>query len=154
MDAIGNGMACGVAARYGQGGWRNVGGVNCGAGEFFGQGDGDAAGAGANVGDLQAFAGKGLFAAGAEFAEGEAVQGNFDDVFGFGAGNQNVGSHFQFEAPEFLCAGEVLGWFTGNTARDQFEEQICVRGGNLFFGMGVEPSALAAEDVEEQEFCG
>jgi len=62
-----------------------------------------------------------LFAAGAELAEGEAVEGDFDDVFGFGAGNQNVGSHLKFEAPEFLFAGEVLGWFAGGSAVEEGE---------------------------------
>src|SRR6266851_1230029 len=86
--AIGDGMAFGVAAR-----------------------DGDATGAGADVGDLQAFAGESLFAASAEFADGEAIEGDFDDVLGFGAGNQDVGCYFELEAPEFLFAGEMLRRF-------------------------------------------
>jgi len=89
-----------------------------------------------------------LFAAGAEFAEGEAVEGDFDEVFGFGAGDEDVGGDFEFEAPEFLLAGEVLGWFTVRAAGDKGEEAIGVGGGELLFGMGVEPGAVAAEDVE------
>ena len=35
-----------------------------------------------------------------------------DDVFGFGAGNQDVGRYFKLETPEFLFAGEVLRWLS------------------------------------------
>src|SRR5712692_6928387 len=100
-------MALSVVLRDGERGTRNVRGVDCRAGELLGESDGDAAGAGADVSDLQTFAGERLFAADAEFVDGEAVEGDFDEVLGFGAGNQNVGSDFKFEAPEFLFAGEV-----------------------------------------------
>jgi len=54
MDAIGNRMALGVAFGDGYGCEGNVGGVDCGATEFLGEGDGNAGGAGADIGDLQA----------------------------------------------------------------------------------------------------
>src|SRR6266481_2377899 len=117
-DTVCNVLAFGVAFGDGQGRARNVGGIDRGGGEFLGQGDGDAAGAGADVGDLQAFAGERQFAAGAEFADGEAVKGDFDDVFGFGAGNQDVGRHFKIEAPEFLFAREMLGRLAVRTTGD------------------------------------
>jgi len=47
------------------------------------RGDGNAGGAGADIGDLQAFAGESLFAA-ARRSRREAVEGDFDDVLGFG----------------------------------------------------------------------
>src|SRR5437660_6695016 len=108
MDAIGNAMAGSVATRNRERGTGNVGGVNRCLSQFFGESDGDAAGAGADVGDLQALAGERLFAADAKFADGEAVEGDFDNVFRFGAGNQDVGRYFKLETPEFLFAGEVL----------------------------------------------
>src|SRR5712672_1834719 len=89
MDAVGDGVAVGVAAGDGEGGCGNVGRQDYCLWQFFRKGDGDAAGAGADVGDLQGFASESLFAAGSEFAKGEAVEGDFDDVFGFGAGNQD-----------------------------------------------------------------
>src|SRR6267143_2228852 len=154
MDAIGNRMALGVAFGDGYGCEGNVGGVDCGATEFLGEGDGDAAGAGADIGDLQAFAGEGLFAAGAAFADGEPVEGDFDDVLGFGAGNQDVGCYFKLEAPKFLFAGEVLRRFAGGAAGEEREEALGVRAGDLLFGMRVEPGAVAAEDMEQQKFRG
>ena len=95
-----------------------------------------------------------LFAAGAEFAEGEAVERDFDEVFGFGAGDEDVRGDFEFEAPEFLFAGEVLGWFAVRAAGDEGEEASGVGDGEPLFGMGVEPGAVAVEDMEQQEFCG
>ncbi len=103
---------------------------------------------------MQAFAGGFLGAAGAEFAEGEAIQDDFDQVLGFGAGNQDVGSYFEFEAPEFLFAGEMLGGLACGAAGDQFEEALRVGVGDNFFRMGVEPGATAVEDVEKKEFRG
>ena len=68
MDAIGDGVARGVAAGDGEGGARNVRAVDRCAGQLFCEGDRDASGAGADVGDLQAFAAECLLAASAEFA--------------------------------------------------------------------------------------
>src|SRR5260370_27959939 len=147
MNAIGNAMAFGVALSDGQGCGRNVGGPDCHGGKFLGESDGDAAGAGADVGDLESFASEGLFAAGPAFANGEAVEGDFDDVFGFGAGNQDVGCYFKFEAPEFLFAGEVLRGFAVGAARNHGEVTLGVRGGDLLFGVRVEPGAAAAENA-------
>src|SRR6267143_563951 len=117
MDAVGDGITGGVALRNGEGGARNVRRVNRCAGQIFREGDGDAAGAGADFGDLQAFAGERLLVAGAAFAEREAVEGDFDEVLGFGAGNQDVRRYFKLEAPEFLFAGEMLCWLAGCASR-------------------------------------
>ena len=126
MDAVGDGITGGVALRNGEGGARNIGGVNRCAGQFLCKRYGDAAGAGTDIGDLQAFAGASLFAAGAVFADGQAVESNFDDVLGFGAGNQDVRRYFKLEAPEFLFAAEMLGWLAGSAAGDEGEIAICV----------------------------
>ena len=112
MDAIGNGMARSVSAGDGERGAGNVCGENHGMWQFLCESDSDTAGAGADVGDLQTLAGERLFAAGAEFAYGETVEGDFDDMLGLGAGNQDVGRYFKLETPEFLFAGEVLRWLS------------------------------------------
>src|SRR5258706_15783613 len=75
MDAIGNRLALGVAFGDGYGCEGNVGGVDCGPTEFLGEGDGNAGGAGADIGDLQALPDERLCAAGGAFAEPEASGG-------------------------------------------------------------------------------
>src|SRR2546422_880314 len=69
MDLFEDGMARGVAAGDGEGGVRNVRGVDRCASQFFCESNGNAAGAGADVGDFEAFAGARLLAAGADFAD-------------------------------------------------------------------------------------
>ena len=86
-DAVRKAKASGVALSYSECCGGDVGGVDFGGGEFFGQGDGDTAGAGADVDDGEAFARWFGIAAGAEFADGEAVEGYFNKMFGFGAGD-------------------------------------------------------------------
>ena len=123
MDLIGDGMARGVAAGDGEGGARNVRGTNPCAGQLFCEGHGDATGAGADVGDLQAFTAECLLAAGADFADGEAVERDFNDVLGFRAGDQHIRRDFKFETPEFLFAGEVLrGLASGATGKQASKE--------------------------------
>ena len=63
---------------YCQGNGRNVGGEDLGGGKFFGQGDGDAAGAGADIHDGEIFADEFGRAASAEFADAEPIEGDFD----------------------------------------------------------------------------
>src|ERR1700686_4173465 len=94
-----------VTARDFKGGGGNVGGVDLRAGEGFGQADGDAAGACADIGDLETFASCRLWSARTDFTKGQAIEGHLDDVLGFRAGNQHVGGYFQFEAPKFLFSG-------------------------------------------------
>src|SRR5262245_37167547 len=76
--------------------------------EFVGEGDGDTAAAGVDVGDEYAGTVVLIGTTGAEFAKSEAVERDFDEMLGFGAGNENVGSDFKRKAPEFLFASEVL----------------------------------------------
>src|SRR6266446_6730203 len=125
MDAIGDGVARGVAAGDGEG-------------------HGDATGAGAHVGDVQAFATEHRLAARANFADGEAVERDFNDVFGFRAGNQDVRSDFKSESPEFLLAGEVLRGLAGGAAGNQSKVARGVRRGNFFFRVSVDPGAISA----------
>src|SRR5437879_5005455 len=151
MDLIGDGVARGVAAGDGERGARNVRGVNPCAGQLFCEGYGNAAGAGANVGDLQALAAECLLVAGANFADGEAVERDFDDVLGFRAGNQDVRRDLKFEAPEFLLAGEVLCGLAGGAAGEQAGKEMYLGIGYYFFRMSIEPCAVAAERVHKEQ---
>ena len=154
MDLSGDGVTHGVAVGDGEGCVRNVGGVNHCAGQFFREGHGDAAGTGAYVGDLQALAGESLFATGAKFADSEAVQRDFDDMFRFRSRDQDVRSDFKFETPEFLLAGEVLSGLTGRPAGNELQKTMGVLWGNFFFRMRVDPGAIPAEDVKQQKLRG
>jgi hypothetical protein len=153
-DAIRKAEAGGAALGDDEGGGGDVGGVDQGAGEFFGECDGDAARAGADVDDGETFTGEFGIAARAEFADGQAVESYFDEVLGFRARDEDVGSDFEFEAPEFLFAGEVLRGFAGGAAAEEREIRFDCLGIEDFFGVGVEPGAVAAGDVEEEEFGG
>jgi len=153
-DAIGEAEAGGVVLGYGQSGGGDIGGEDLGGGEFLGEGDSNATGAGANVNEGEIFAGEFGRAAGAEFADGEAVESDFEEMFGLGAGDEDVGSDFEIEAPEFLVAGEMLCGFAGGAAADQGEIVFGRRGVEESFGVGVEPGTIAAGDVEEEEFGG
>jgi len=53
-----------------------------------------------------------------------------------------------------LFAGEMLRWLASFAAGDECEIAICVCGADLFFRVGVNPGAVATEDMEQQEFCG
>jgi len=118
-DAVGETESGGVALGDFEGGRGDVGGVDFGGREFFGKGYGDAAGAGPDVDDGEAVAGEFGIAGRAEFADGEAIESDFDEVFGFGTWDEDVGSDFEFEAPEFLLAREVLRRFAGGAAAEK-----------------------------------
>ena len=118
-DAIGDAVALRVALRDRERSGRNIRGNEICGREFFRQRDGDAAGTGSDVGDLQPGAICFLRAASAELANREAIQRNFDNVLGFRPGNKNVGRDLKFQAPEFLLAGEMLCGFACGPARQQ-----------------------------------
>src|SRR3954453_7098583 len=122
MGARSYGVTPGVATRDGQGGGGNIGGVNCGGGKFFGEGNRNAPGAGTDVGNSQTCAVGFLRASGAAFAKRQAVQRYFDHVLGFRPGNQNVRADLEFQSPKFLFAGEVLRGLTCGAASEQSEE--------------------------------
>jgi hypothetical protein len=87
-------------------------------------------------------------------ARSESFKSNFDGMFRFRARDQNRRRNFKFKPPEFLLAGEVLRRFPGSTTRDQREKAIDVRRFKHLFGMGVNPGAVAPQDVHEKEFSG
>jgi len=143
-----------VAMGDGEGGGRNVERDELSLREFFGDSDGDAAGAGADVGDEESCAIVLVGTTSVEFAEGEAVERDFNEMFGFWARDENVWSDFECEAPEFLFAGEVLDGDAGDSA----VEKILICGGfvdgELGFGMRIEIGALTACGVKEQQLGG
>ena len=149
-DCVFRGVALSDCERCGG----DIGSDDAGAGEFFGEGDGDAAGAGTDVGDDQAFAGEHLFAGGVNFAKSEAVESDFDQMFGFGPGNENVGRNFEPKAPKFLCAGKMLRGFARGSSAEQHREFLGVGYGDRFLGMRVKPGAIATEDVKKEKFGG
>src|SRR5712664_1797483 len=151
MNAIGYGVERGVAPSDGESGVRNFRGVDRGARQLFCEGDRDASGAGADVGNFEAFAAECLLAAGADFADGEAVERDFDDVFGFRAGNQDVRRDLEFESPEFLLAGEVLRGLASGAAGEQAGKEMYLGIGYYFFRMRIEPRAVAAESVHKEK---
>src|SRR5712664_1638308 len=151
MNAIGDGVARGVAASDGEGDIRNVGRVDPCAGKLLCESHGDTTGARANICYVQAFATEHRLAARANFSDGEAVEGDFDDMLGFRAGNQNVRRDFKFESPEFLFAGEVLRGLAAGAAGEQGGKEMYLRIGNYFFRMRIEPRAVAAERVHEEK---
>src|SRR6266478_5881847 len=153
-DAASDAVGDGVAAGDGESGARNVGGVNRGSGKLFSEGYGDAAGARADVCDSQTFARGFLLAAGANFAEAEAVECDFNDVLGFRAGDHDVGSDREFEAPEFLLAGELLRGLAGRAARNQDGIAFCLFLRNRFVCVRVNPRAVMPEHMKKKKLRG
>ena len=70
----------------------------------------------------------------------------------FRARDQHRRRNFKFKPPEFLLAGEVLRWFAGSTTRDQSEIAIDGRRFKHVFRMGINPSAVAPQDMHEKQF--
>src|SRR5450432_4298281 len=145
-------MAGGISARDGESGGGNIGGVENRLRKLFGERDSDTSRARADVGDYETVTVGFLRAAGAEFAQGESIERDFDEVFCFRAWNKDVWSDFKFQAPEFLFAGEMLRRFAAGAASEQRLECVNVRGIHRFFGMAVEPCAIAVKDVEQEQF--
>jgi len=145
-------MAGGISARDGESGGGNIGGVENRLRKLFGERDSDTSRARADVGDYETVTVGFLRAAGAELAQGESIERDFDEVFCFRAWNEDVWSDFKFQAPEFLFAGEMLRWFAIGAASEQRLECVNVRGIHRLFGMGVEPGAIALKDVEQKHF--
>jgi hypothetical protein len=140
-DALLAAEGAGVFRGDGERGEGDVGCDELSAGEVRCQGDGDGAGAGADVGDAQ----------GALVVElrGPEEDG-FDEVLGFGAGDEDGGGDAEVEAVELLVAEEVLEGLAGRAAGCESEEVCALGGGYGGFGMGGEPGAVALERVSEQ----
>src|SRR3981189_598914 len=105
-----------------------------------GKGDRDGAGAGTDVDDLQGLV------CGQEFEDG------FDEVFGFGARDEDGGSDFECEAVELLLPGDVLDGFVAQTAGDAVFVCSALVGAECAAGVGNEGGAGDLQGVKEEEF--
>ena len=121
-------------------------------GQFFGEGDGDAAGAGADVGYDEAQSVVFVGAASAKFAESKAVECDFDEMLGFGARNQDVRCDLEGEAPEFLFAGEMLDGDAGDAAIEERLISAFFLVSQFSFGAGIEIRAFPLRGMKEQKF--
>jgi hypothetical protein len=114
----------------------------------------DASRTGTHIGDLECWTWETGHHIDLDPARSESFKSNFDDMFCFRARDQNRRRNFKFKPPEFLLAGEVLRRFPGSTTRDQREITIDGRWLERVFWMGVNPSAVALQDVHEKQFSG
>ncbi len=153
-DAAGNVVASGVAFRHGQSFGRDIGGNKLGMRQFGGECDGDAAGAGADIRDEEAGAAAFVGAAGSEFAQGKAIERDFDKVLRLRARDKHIGRDLELEAPKFLFAGEVLNGFAGGPPLDEMQEAMGLAFEKRLLGVGVKPGAVTLEDVEQEQFGG
>jgi hypothetical protein len=108
LDAIGEVVAVDVGLGDGEGFGREVEGCDVGVGEVSGDGDGDGSGAGADVGEAEREVGVGF----------EVGEDGLDEVFGFGARDENGRGDLEGEAEELLLAGNVLDGFVAKAAGD------------------------------------
>ena len=143
--------AGGVASGDFEGTGGNIRGVDGCGWKFFCQGDGDAAGASADIDEGEIFASEAGVAAGADFANSKAVESDFDEVLGFGAGNENVGSDFEFETPKFLFACEMLRRLAIGAAADERRIIFSFVRRQEIFRMRIDPGAVATRGVEKQK---
>ena len=72
----------------------------------------------------------------------------------FRARNQDILRDFKFESPKFLFAGEVLRRLACSAPADKREVTLGIESRKFFFGMRIDPRAIAAENMEKQQFRG
>ena len=108
---------------------------------------GDAAGAGPYVHDAQPRVFR-------ESAPARQFEHAFDCVFSFRARNQDVGGDLEIEPPEFLVAGDVLRRLAGGSLVNQEEVALGLLRRQIHLGVGVKKSAVAMENVHQQQFSG
>jgi hypothetical protein len=138
---VGEAQACGVVLGDGEGGGVEVGGRDAGGGEIGGECESDGSGAGTDVEDA------GMAKGG---ACGDPVEDGFDELLGFGAGDEGVTGDAEVEAVELLHAGEVLDGFFGGATGDEGAVGEVEGGGELGVGVGDEPGAVAEEEMGEE----
>jgi hypothetical protein len=80
------------------------------------------------------------------------VQGGFDEVFGFGAGNEDVGCDAEGQAVELARAGDVLDGFAGEAALEESGVLDCGATAEGVCGVGEEPGAVFAGEMEQERF--
>src|SRR5580704_721822 len=75
-------------------------------------------------------------------------------MFRFRPGNQHITRNFKFQAPKFLFAGEMLGGLAVGATSNQREESVQRFGIYRFFGMCVQPGAVAPQNMQQKQFRG
>jgi hypothetical protein len=145
VDAMAEVEATGVVLRDGEGGGGEVGGGDVGGGEMGGEREGDGSGAGADVEDAEGDASRGEVRAAVD-----PLEDGFDEELGFGAGDEGVTGDAEREAVKLLRAGEVLKRLLGGATGGEGAERREQGGGQVGFGVGDEPGAVAEEDVGEE----
>jgi hypothetical protein len=106
MNAIRHAVLAGVRDSNSQSFSREIESGNLGVRKVDGQGNRDGSGAGADVRDLH------------WLVRREKLQDGFDQMFCFGARNQNGGADLEHEAVELLPPGDVLDGFVSHAAVD------------------------------------
>jgi len=143
-------MARGVRAGDFECGRRNISDVNFCGRQFFGKGEGDASGAGADVEDAEVCVGQVFLA---DRLDSSEFENGFDDVFGLGTRNQNRRRDDEVHTPEFLMAGDVLRRnSTGALGKGSVIASRFV-GGELALVVSVEIGAVAVESEHQEQFC-
>src|SRR5258708_12670780 len=99
-------MASGIGACDFKGSGREVGSVNFGGRQFFGEGESDAAGASSDVGDAQVRVGREFLCASP--LNRNEVERRLNQVFGLRARNEDGRGNDEIHTPEFLVASDLL----------------------------------------------
>src|SRR5580704_17723093 len=94
-----------------------------------------------------------LFSPSAKLTHGEAIQRDFDEMFGFRAGDEDLRRHFEFESPEFLFAGEMLRRDSRCTPIEKGHVSFSLWTRKDFLGTRIQPGTISRRDVNKQEFC-
>jgi len=147
IEAIGHLMGVGVFGGDGECIGGKISGDRTGGWKVFEEGDGDASGAGADIGDEDAFT------LGCAAGLGASVlEDFFDDGLRGGAGDQDAAIDLHLEAKEVLTTDEVLDGLVLEGALDQIAELGAFNFAGEAFGVGVELEAGGADDVGQEVF--
>ena len=150
-DAAGEMETLRVVVGDSERGGRDVDRGDRGALEDGGERDGDGSGACADVDDLETTRCNRVCDLGRSVGLGVGpVEDGLDEVFGFGAGDEDVRGDAEVEAEEFLSAGDVLQRLLSGSASDESAEGFEVFGRKVVFGVGEEPGAVVMESVGEE----
>ena len=133
-----------VGAGDRKGGGGNVGGADLGGGRVGGEGEGEAAGAGAEIEGLWRFPGG---------RHGkQKLPGEFGEGFSFGAGDEDSGRDGEFESAKGDGAGDVLQRLALAAALDERAESGEFGFSQKPLEIEVEFHARHLEDVREEKF--
>ena len=138
MDTVGELVTRGIVRGESEGDWRKVGGVDFGVGQGEGNGQGDDAATSADVED----AGPRVF-----FGQ---LDGDFDKLLGFVAGDQGALIARESAPVEFGSAKDVLEWLAAAAAFDRVAKRDPLGLGQGTVELEVKLHALEAEGVREQ----